>query len=244
MAYVLDAAVILIFLLMIFLGYKRGVVRSLLNLGGSILALLVAWGLAAAVAAPIFDATIAPGVRELAQENITATDAASITATVDDLFEELPAPIVNGLSACGVGSGEEIAARLDDVVGTTTEAVADALVDNVIRPVGELLIRMVCFLILFIVLIIAARIAARLIDKVFKLPLLRQANGALGAVVGAVEGVIVVLVAVTVVQAIAASASADALISQQTVEDTHIVHAITEINPIAGTLDAVLAEEK
>lgn len=44
MAYILDAAVILIFLLMLVIGYKRGLVKSLLRLGGSILAMLAAWG--------------------------------------------------------------------------------------------------------------------------------------------------------------------------------------------------------
>ena len=53
MAYILDAAVIIIFLLMLVIGYRRGLVKSLLRLGGSILAMLAAWGIAAAVAADL-----------------------------------------------------------------------------------------------------------------------------------------------------------------------------------------------
>lgn len=70
MAYILDAAVILIFLLMLVIGYKRGLVKSLLRLGGSLLAMLAAWGIAAAVAAPIFDAAVAPVCRSLRRKTL------------------------------------------------------------------------------------------------------------------------------------------------------------------------------
>jgi len=136
MAYILDAAVILIFLLMLAIGYKRGLVKSLLRLGGSLLAMLAAWGIAAAVAAPIFDAAVAPGLQKLAAENITAADAATLNEQLTTLLDKLPGPIANGLAACGAGSAEEIAAHLGGVVGTTADAVADALVNNVFRPVG------------------------------------------------------------------------------------------------------------
>lgn len=61
------------------------------------------------------------------------------------------------------------------------------------------------FLLLFIVLMIIAHFLANLISKVFRLPLLRQADGLLGALLGAVEGVVLGLVAVTVMQMMAAS---------------------------------------
>ena len=117
---------------------------------------------------------------------------------------------------------------------------ADALVNDVFRPVGVLLIRMVSFLLLFIVLMIAAHFLANVISKVFRLPLLRQADGLLGALFGAVEGVILALAAVTVMQMLAASTAEDALISQQDIEDTVIVSAMAEINPVTGTLESVL----
>ena len=240
MAYILDAAVIIIFLLMLAIGYRRGLVKSLLRLGGSILAMLAAWGIAAAVAAPIFDAAVAPGLQELAAENITAADAATLNEQLTALLDKLPGPIANGLAACGVGSAEEITAHLGGAVGTTADAVADALVNDVFRPVGVLLIRMVSFLLLFIVLMIAAHFLANVISKVFRLPLLRQADGLLGALFGAVEGVILALAAVTVMQMLTASTAEDALISQQDIEDTVIVSAMAEINPVTGTLESVL----
>ncbi|MFR1434667.1 MAG: CvpA family protein [Acutalibacteraceae bacterium] len=148
--------------------------------------------------------------------------------------------MANGLAACGAGSAEEIAAHLGGVVGTTADAVADALVNNVFRPVGVLLIRMVSFLLLFIVLMIIAHFLANLISKVFRLPLLRQADGLLGALLGAVEGVILGLVAVTVMQMMAASTTENALISQQDIESTVLVSAVAQINPVTGTLESVL----
>ena len=42
MAYILDIAVILIFVLAIFIGYRRGFVKSIIRLVGCLLALVIA----------------------------------------------------------------------------------------------------------------------------------------------------------------------------------------------------------
>ena len=87
---------------------------------------------------------------------------------------------------------------------------------------------------------IIAHFLANLISKVFRLPLLRQADGLLGALLGAVEGVVLGLVAVTVMQMMAASTTENALISQQDIESTVLVSAVAQINPVTGTLESVL----
>ena len=76
-----------------------------------------------------------------------------------------------------------------------------------------------------------------LINRVFQLPVLKQLNGALGAVVGAAEGLLVIFAAVTVLQIVVPPAGSDAPLTAKEVNDTVIVRAIGQLTPSADTLE-------
>lgn len=64
MAYILDIAVILIFALAIFIGYRRGFVKSIIRLVGCLLALVIAGTLSGTIAGGIYDGFLAGKVKE------------------------------------------------------------------------------------------------------------------------------------------------------------------------------------
>lgn len=130
-------------------------------------------------------------------------------------------------------------AEIDDLGTYQAADVARSVVTYVVRPVAVSLLSMVAFLILFILFMIAVSLLARLVGKLLRLPVLRQVDGILGAVLGTVEGVVVSLVVVAVLQIVAASASSDAWITRQDIENTVIVSALGEINPITDALNVV-----
>lgn len=55
MAYILDGLVIIIFLLAIFLGYRRGFFKSIIQLVGCVAAALIASGLSLPMASGLYD---------------------------------------------------------------------------------------------------------------------------------------------------------------------------------------------
>lgn len=149
--------------------------------------------------------------------------------------------MINALQNFNVGSAEEIVHSLEGQLTGSVETVAATISDKVIRPVAVVLLMLVCFFVLFIVLLIVFLILASLLSKVFKLPGLRQMDGALGAVLGGIEGVLWVLIAVTVIQLVATSTSSGSFISSADLQNSLLVSKLASINPITSMMDKVLA---
>ncbi len=240
MGYILDLAVILLFVLAIFIGYRRGFMKSILKLAGCLLSLVIAASLSGVIAGGLYSSVVGPKVEEQIVANIPSADLSTVESGLQQVLDQLPDVVTNTLGSYGVGSASEIVSSLEGSLSGDPAAIAAVISDKVVRPVAVLLIQMVTFFILFIILLIVTSILASLLSKVFNLPLLRQVNGVLGAVLGAVEGVLWVLVGVTVLQIIASSASGDALITAQTLEKSLLVGRLADINPIMSVMDSVL----
>ena len=240
MAYILDIAVILIFLLAIFIGYRRGFIKAAIKLVGCVLAVVIAGLLSTAMAGGIFDAFMSEKIETTIVDQIQAAGTGDAADSLREVADQLPDFVTNALEAYGLGTPDKIIASLEGSLNGSAVSVAETVVAKVVRPVAVALLRTVCFFILFILLMIVVGIVASLVNKVFKFPLLKQVNGVLGAVVGAVEGIVLIFVAVTVVQLMANSSDADAFISSKDVKDSILVSRLADANPITGALESVL----
>ena len=239
MAYILDGAAILVVLLAVFIGYHRGFVRSLIQLVGLIAAAVIAAVLSTGIAALVFDSFISDGLTETISTKIQATDTSSAAESVQQALQELPAPIVHALEQY-IGTPHEIVSGLEGSLSGSAQAVAETVVKSVVRPVAVALLRFLVFFILFILLMIVVGLVAKLVNGLFKVPVLKQVNGVLGAVVGVVQGILFLFVAVTVLQLVTASTSADAAVSSKDVEDSILVGFMADHNPITNALESVM----
>ena len=239
MAFLLDGLVIIIFLLSIYLGYKRGFVKTVIRVVGCFLALLIASSLSQPLAESIFDVFMAEKIESTVSQQIQFTDEQSVEKSLDSVLGDLPSPVTNALSQYNMGTPQQITSKLSGSLNTTTENITKSIVQNVIRPVAVSLLRILCFIILFVLLMILVAIAGKVISTAFRLPVLRQVNGVLGAVAGVVEGVIMVFLAVAVIGLIAASSGSNGKITRKTVDDTIIVHVIENANPVTDALGSL-----
>ena len=239
MAYMLDIAVILILLLAVYIGYRRGFVKAVIKLVGCVLAVVIASVASLPLASGIFDAFAGDKLQEVIASQMTSTDTAAVAAGIEAALDKLPGPVLNALEAYGLGTPEQIIGGVKESLDGSVEDIARSVVEVVIRPVAVAL-RTLCFFLIFLLLILLVALVANLISKVFKLPILRQMDGGLGAIVGVAEGVVLVFVAVTVVQMIAASSSGDAWITNQDIHDTMLVRWVAERNPLADVLKDIL----
>lgn len=78
MAYILDIAVILIFALAIFIGYKRGFMKTILRLVGVVLALVIASSVSKPAAGWIYDQFLASSIQEQIVAHVPSTDTATL----------------------------------------------------------------------------------------------------------------------------------------------------------------------
>ncbi len=217
MAYILDIAVILIFALAVFIGHKRGFIKTFSGVLAFAAALVVVMLLKAPVANLVYEKAVEPPLVEAIGNT---TDNFQQSAV--DYYNELPQIIKNLLVQTGVTDGESFFSAMP----------ADGPAP-VLRPVLLPLVEMVTALVLFLLAYIAAGILLRMLDLVAKLPLLKQINKSLGFVAGVLSGALWVLLAVSILQLIASFGSADSLINMTTVDNTLLIKWLVSFNPLA-----------
>ena len=237
MAYLLDGAILLVFILAIVIGYKRGFVKTMAGLVAFVAAALVAFLLSGPIAQFIYDSSIEPKVVSTITQHLEETGG-SLEAGVDKALETLPGFITNALANSGVESGADV---VDKLAGTEGEqSLAQRVAEQMVEPVVVPLLKVVCLLLLFVIAYIVAVILLRVLNVVAKLPLLKQLNEVLGVAAGAVTGALWTLLLVSLLQLLAATGAADGAITQELLNETILVNWLISINPAANVLQEVM----
>lgn len=232
MSYVVDIIAALILIIAVILGYKQGFIQSLLRLVGCVAAFVLAFSFSAPAANHVYDSWIAPSMETKLLETIGESAKASASEQLSALLESLPAPIATALE--NSPKLQETVEQLSSTGASTGEMLVESLMDAIVRPIVSALLQFVIFILLFLVLLFVARLLVKLVKPITKLPLIRQADGLLGAALGAVKGAVFLLAFVTVIQLIAATASPDALITSEAVSNSLLVKWIADINPLVN----------
>ena len=223
MAYVLDLILVGLFALMVFMGIKRGFIKTIAGVVTFILALVLSAVLAAPTASLVYDAFIEPKVISAFGEEVKGDLTA---AQVDEALAEMPAFITDRL-----GNGEEVLEQADDA----SESMAQSISDQVIAPTAKKILEPICSLLLFIVLRIIIGLILRALDLLAKIPGLKQLNKALGIVAGVVQGILWMFVAVAVMDVLAAMGL---FVTEEMLNSSILVPVLTSINPMGSILQA------
>ncbi len=231
MTYILDIVVILVFLLAVLVGYRRGFIKTMAGIVAFVLAIVVASMFAAPLATWSYDTFVEPPISAAIEEQIAAAGN-NITAQVDAAYTALPSLVQNLLAQAGIADAQALTQQL---AGEYSTPPVWRLMD-VIRPLVLPLVEAVCSLLLFIVTSIVAGLLLKVLDIVAKLPVLKQVNKSLGLLAGILSGLLWALIVVTAMQVVAAVGAADSVINLAVLQDTWIVSALAAINPLADTL--------
>ena len=235
MKYLLDAVVILIFLLCIAIGRKRGFIKTVSGVVALAAALAVSSLFCTPVSEYVYDKTIEPSIIDIVDTQMEEVKG-SATEKLVHTYESLPGVVKTLLVQTGIDSGEKFALSVP-FYGITSVSQEIA---GMIRPILLPLVNALCSLVLFLVAYIAASLILRVLNIVAKLPLLKQLNKTLGTIGGIVAGALWALVAVTVIQLVAAFGIADGVITLQTVSETLLINWLIGINPLGGALVGIL----
>ena len=107
MGYILDVAAILLFILAIFIGYRRGFIKSVIKLVGCVLAVVIAWSLGAVIAGGIFDAFLSEKLQATIVQQIPSSDVESVSESLNNVIDKLPGVVSNTMEAYGLGTPKE-----------------------------------------------------------------------------------------------------------------------------------------
>lgn len=235
MPYVLDAIILVIVALTAIIGYRRGFVRTVIQLVRYVAAFLLAIFLSGVLSTMFYETCLRePLHAKIAQKwDETVVQDASVTLSqqAEALMDALPRPVQVLLD------GETVTQSIRDIVADqqNSTAVANYFTDELLAPVLVTALRLVMFLLLFIILSFFMRLLEKLIRPITNLPLIRQANNWLGAAIGLVKGAVFAVIAVSVMQLIAACYPIGPF-TQTNLDQSILVRYLLEINPLSAVI--------
>lgn len=232
MAYILDAIVVGIFVLAVYLGYKWGFIKAISKLAAFVIAAVVAYLFCGSLAGAVFERAIAPAVEKSLTPYLESADT-DVTAAIEMVKAKLPAFARELLENKG-----DNASYLTTLKGEskTPAQMAEEFTRGPVRTAVLPGLKMLCAIMLFVVAMILALIALRAVNKVFQLPVLHTLNGTLGLVAGVANGLVLVIIAVAVLQIVAAAGSAESAINPTVMSETHVVQWLAQYNPFSNGL--------
>ena len=169
---ILDVLLLAIFAACVSLGWKRRLFRTLAELVSWLAALL-----GAAAAANAFTPVVMERLRPVLEGQVSQAIGDYLQSLVDETgYEGLFGGLLESLTRGGAVDG-------------MADAAVEILSEAVLRNLAYALL----FLVSFVAIALLLKLAVGLVDRVLKLPLLRQVNAAGGILAGALKGLLLAL---------------------------------------------------
>ena len=88
--WIIDFIVLVLIVIIIFAGYKKGFLRSILSLGGYLIATVFSFMFGRMIAEGIFDSMVKPWLTSMVETQVVAGTNQSLAAAVDNMYQNLP----------------------------------------------------------------------------------------------------------------------------------------------------------
>ncbi|MCH5353200.1 MAG: CvpA family protein [Acutalibacter sp.] len=226
---ILDLVILCVFVLFIVVGIRRGLVKSAAHFLGSILAAFFASALGGAIANFAFNALFRDALVERIGESLSSLGTGSMFSAIEKVLSSLPDFINRALQQAGINSN-----TLESVVADRSNQAAELIADA-LSPVFVSFLKVLAVIVLFALFMVIVRVLADMAAGVFRLPMLRQVNGALGGLFGFLLALVSVWIAVSAVQVftpmLAAETQADVEIM---LDRSFLAGLIIRINPLGA----------
>lgn len=213
---------------MVFIGIRRGAVRTLVMFIGSIAAYAFAAFLGNLMSENIYNAFLREKIVENVSNSVSQPASEAVSSGSESL-NLLPNFIVRLLENFGLSTAQ-INSSTNSVLDSASSTVANS-VENAVHPVCVAFISMAVTIILFFLFLFFVRILARLINGACNVPVLKQINSLGGGVVGFAEGIFTVFVIVFILTIVLPFAMDNYLMFyENTIENTYIFKHIYNMN--------------
>ena len=181
--FLLDGTIIIIFALFIFLGFKNGVAKSLISFIGAVFSLVFSIYVSSMASEVIYSNFIEKNLTSSISQTISDKNFKS-----EDVFNNVPHFVSNSLKIYNV-KNEKVTSILKSSAADKAKAISDLF-----SPAIKGVIRNVLSILFFLLLMVFMGTICKNLSYVFKLPILRQIDGLLGAIFGAFKGYVVIVI--------------------------------------------------
>ena len=222
----LDLILLAIFAFVVFWAARRGFFVTVLRLGAWIVSIAVAQVLGNALAPPLYNAFAAGPARRMVEANIDqAIDSHEAAQYAQRILADLPQALSQLAQRAGGVTPEALMENLGEQQFTAANA-AQLIEQSIIAPIGIAIIRLALTLLLFLGLLLLCRLIIHKLETVRRLPVLKQADGILGAALGLVKGGLLLFLLALVLQAAAAFSQPDSAFAQA-VDTSRIIQLLS-----------------
>ena len=233
---VLDLIVLLIVVLLVIGGYKRGVIKTVVELGGTLLSSLAASLGGSVLAVNLYDSFIKQHIIDAVSSSLP--EITPLTKTVEiteELVKNAPSYITNAFELMGY----DINSITNDIDNSASNI--PVMVESMIRPVMIKLFTVVITIVLFAVFATVIALVSKSITSVVQMAGLSGVNRFFGAVVGLVEAVALILVMCMIIYILTVLRPTDAAQGlRDAVDSTFIFRFIADINLPEMIIDKII----
>ena len=190
--YGIDAFLIILLLLTVIISVRKGFVKCVVSLICVVVAMLAASSFNEPAAEWCYDNIVSDIVVSKVEESIDkSSDAHSVDLMISEVIDNVPDFIAVQLTKLGLDI--DVLSENISQLQLSTEDTARKISDELIRPGIIVLLNLVFYLIIFIVVRLISCFLSGIIVKIADLPVFKQANKTLGALVGVIKGLVLIV---------------------------------------------------
>ncbi len=202
MEYIVDIFLILIFGTVIITAMKKGFFKSLFDLCGTIISVILARFLSEGFATQGYNIFVKKAAEAYLGSALGEVGTKDYALQAEEIINSIPEALNGIMGLMGIDK-QAIIEKVSNI-NLGGDNLLESIMTNVVEPVGTAVVQFILFILMAIALGFVIKIVVKFLNSIIKkLPAVKQFNSVLGAVLGAVEGLIVVVILSTLIGIVA-----------------------------------------
>ena len=202
MAIIIDILLLLIVFLSVFIGVKRGFIKSVKGIVALILAVIAANSLSPYLASyfkeNLFEEAIRSNVERQFDQIVTIDSDTGEYDGIGEMIDRMPSEFSALLSRFHIDP-DNFKSFYEDTAKKQGDNIRQQVINYVVDPIVSSISSALAYAVVFLLTIVVVLILAMVLNLVCKLPLLSQANRILGLIAGIISGLLYAWVAAIVI---------------------------------------------
>lgn len=228
MSVFLDVLTVAILVVTVFRAYRRGLLRAVIELAGTLAAFAVAGFFSGPLGGWLDSVFMGKYVHGTLQQAVSGHTGTAQTAFVEKLLNQLSGAFAQTKAAHALGS-----LHLD------VPQAGKALADTLAQPLAQVLSQTLAFCVVLALCLAAVGMLARFSDVVFHVPVLGSLNALAGAAAGLLEAMLLLFFLSTLVSLLLSflALGKNPPLTEKQVQATAVYKYVEQANPVTRFLD-------
>lgn len=203
MSVALDIIVVVILAGVIFNGFRKGLVKSALELVGGIVAIIIAFNFASPVGNFIAKNYIAPPIKNAFISEVAKSTSVNNTndaveklekIDLEKLLKDSPDFIKKMLASYGITPEKVLQDNSVSKAKLSLEDYKMQLIDSIINPIAKSVGTIIAFIVIFLIILILVKLLSFVFSFITKIPVINQFNKVGGLIFGVLNGLFILLI--------------------------------------------------